>query len=246
MRLGKAGVNVAGIPQWSPDGSRLIVNGSPDRALYVVSADGSILRRLPQAIGISSKAVWSPDSTKIAAGEGSQIVDVDSGDVYAIGLKTEQVSWSGDGLRLVFTAMRGGQSEVFVVNADGTGLKRLTDDPAPDFGPAISPDGRTVAFRRSLEQDRIDLVLVNVETLEERVLFDRGVTGGSVEDRPVWSPDGSRLALFARAADGPGIYIINADGSGLYQLVATTTDILELRWLSDQRLHFVAAIMGLG
>ncbi len=55
-------------------------------------------------------------------------------------------SWSPDGKQLVFTGYVGGFSDLFIVNADGSGLKRLTNDRYADLHPAWSPDGKSIAF----------------------------------------------------------------------------------------------------
>ena len=55
-------------------------------------------------------------------------------------------SWSPDGKQLVFTGYDGGFSDLFIVNADGSGLKRLTNDQYADLHPAWSPDGKSIAF----------------------------------------------------------------------------------------------------
>ncbi|NIV59296.1 MAG: hypothetical protein GWN48_28980, partial [Actinobacteria bacterium] len=54
--------------------------------------------------------------------------------------------WSPDGTRIAFTSFRDGDGEIYVMNADGTGLTRLTNDPATDQDPVWSPDGSQIAF----------------------------------------------------------------------------------------------------
>jgi Tol biopolymer transport system component len=53
--------------------------------------------------------------------------------------------------RIAFSAGAHPHEDVYVVNADGSGLRRLTDDPGPDFDPSWSPDGRWIAYRHEGE-----------------------------------------------------------------------------------------------
>jgi len=56
-------------------------------------------------------------------------------------------AWSPDGKKIVFMSDRDGDIEIYVVNADGTHLKRLTHAPGRDAHPAFSRDGRKIAFQ---------------------------------------------------------------------------------------------------
>ena len=55
-------------------------------------------------------------------------------------------AWSPDGRKIAFTSERDGNSEVYVMNANGSGQRNLTRDPAYDADPTWSPDGRKIAF----------------------------------------------------------------------------------------------------
>jgi hypothetical protein len=55
-------------------------------------------------------------------------------------------AWSPDGTQLVFSGLDGGISDLYLINADGSGLKRLTNDREADLHPTWSPDGKSIAF----------------------------------------------------------------------------------------------------
>ncbi len=74
-------------------------------------------------------------------------MDGDGTNVVRVTARTGfQPAWSPDGSRIVFGSGVGRKAEIFVVNADGTNLARLTDNRVEDLLPAWSPDGGTVAF----------------------------------------------------------------------------------------------------
>jgi TolB protein len=144
-------------PAWSPDGSRLALVSAPvtfdefgdfdglgPPSIYVVDADGADPRVLVPATDSAVAPAWSPD--------GSSIVYSSYGDLYIIpatgGAPRQLTSgrgfdddpaWSVDGKRVAFASNRDGNWEVYVVDAEGTNLTRLTNDPAQDTRPAWRP-----------------------------------------------------------------------------------------------------------
>jgi TolB protein len=100
-----------------------------------------------------------------------------------------------------------GRSNVYVVEADGTGLRQLTHV-GINFDPSLSPDGKHVAFRGNRNGNE-DVYVVNVDgTGERRLTHDRGA-----DYSPAWSPDGTKIAFASTRAGLPRIYVMNADGS---------------------------------
>jgi Tol biopolymer transport system component len=139
--------------------------------------------------------------------------------------------------RLVFYSLRDGRYELYSMNVDGSDVLRLTNTPAEEreVYPAVSPDGRRIAFikRIGLEDSYTEhLFVMNADGTDpvELPLLDGGFIGA-----PVWSPDGDQIAFHASIDDnGYEIWAINADGSGLRNLT-NTADIGEFRpsWSPD-------------
>jgi Tol biopolymer transport system component/lysophospholipase L1-like esterase len=144
-------------------------------------------------------------------------------------------SWSPDGTKFAFESDRAGSLDIFVMNADGSGLTQLTSDPpeAPvvDWQPAWSPDGSQIAFIRDqdvwvMEADGSDPVnLTKTDTNEG---------GWAIAELEVaWSPDGTRLS-FIRVVQAHGdLFVMNADGTNEVLLSDAAFLFAGLDWSPD-------------
>ena len=152
-------------PTWSPDGRRIAflrATGSYRHHgyhLYVVNADGSGLRNLMQIAAVayfSSHLVWSPDGRTIYFGR--YLISTDGSGARKLPYIPLIAVWSPDGRQIAFVGNRAtglpgpgarskDDSEIYVMNADGSGTRRLTHNVGYDGEPAWSPDGRKIAFQ---------------------------------------------------------------------------------------------------
>ncbi|MER6366748.1 hypothetical protein [Kitasatospora sp. NPDC001527] len=147
-------------PAWSPDGKQIVFSyrtsatGQPanGRALHIVNADGTGLRRLtPWELRAGERANWSPDGSRIvfttypdgadnAPGGGIYTVHPDGTAVEALTPGPSDTtygiaSYSPDGTAIAFSqAPAGGTSELYTMRADGTGAARVTDTPGRGEG----------------------------------------------------------------------------------------------------------------
>ena len=141
-------------------------------------------------------------------------------------LIADDYAFSPDGGRVVFSA-QGPQGngevprELFVMNADGTGLGQLTNDGAYAGFPAWSPDGNTIVYASYRGNEYIPGCLgLSICATDLYVIDADGgtpspvATGDASETTPSWSPDGSRIA-FSEVSDGGAgtIVTMRADGS---------------------------------
>lgn len=175
-------------PAWAPQGDRLLFNGGP--------GDSSHLFSMPSSGGAIRQLTF------IAA-------DFDG-----------DVAMSGDSTHIAFDRSGGPKPPlpgIFLMNADGTHLVRLTTPPAHavsgNSSPDFSPDGTRIAFSRD---GAIYVIGIDGTGLRE-------LTPPSLDlARPRWSPDGSKLLISnpddAIPAVGRNVYVVNADGSGVHAL----------------------------
>ena len=132
--------------------------------------------------------------------------------------------------RIAFSSSRddSDHAEIYVMNADGSGVTRLTNSPADDNYPAWSPDGRRIAFTSS-HDGNIGIYVVNADgtgltNLTNNPAFDFD---------PTWSPDGSHIAFTSNRDDNDEIYVVNADGTGLTNLTNNPAFDNEPAWSPD-------------
>lgn len=168
-------------PSWAPDG-----------AWFVAESDAQgfsdLVRMTPQPDGAA-------DATRLqTAPEGSF-----------------EPSVSPDGTQVAFVSSRDGDPEIYVMKADGTGVRRLTFFHREDWAPQWSPDGRFIAFLSSRE-GRARVFVMRPDGSGTRAVSGTVDTG---EERDVaWSPDGSALAFVGRQPGGQTrIWKVAMDGS---------------------------------
>ena len=137
-------------PVWSRDGSQIAFATFLDgpSTLSIMNADGT--GRFPIAIANASSPDFSPSGSTIVfqidfasiwtfnRTTGTQLRLSNSGDAHP--------RYSPDGSKIVFQSSRDGQYEIYVMNSDGSGQTRFTNNPASDTAPVWSPDGTKILF----------------------------------------------------------------------------------------------------
>jgi Tol biopolymer transport system component len=179
-----------------------------------------------------SQSAFSPDGQQLAftaqrrGKDVLYILDVRSRKVTKhFNLALESVTsptWSPDGTKLAFSGGAGGITDLFVVNVDGTGFRRLTDDKFGDFQPQWSPDGRTIAFATDRDSASFSLLrfkpwriaLLDLESGSVSVL--PGQAGLNLN--PQWAPDGRTIAYVSDRTGTPNVFLYDLDVHAHYQL----------------------------
>lgn len=183
---------------------------------------GSALQQ--SGVGFYQDVSWAPDGSALTLSVMEQAdtpegfryrvhrLTVDSPDIAALtaGPMDLWTAWAPDGNRIAFASRSGATSDIYVMQADGSGRTRLTDDPADDTQPDWSPDGTRIAFVSSREGTEQVYVMNADGSGQTRI-------GVAVRDaqNPVWSPDGERIAYYETDSTGDDeVYVMNSDGSG--------------------------------
>jgi Tol biopolymer transport system component len=192
---------------WSPNGRRIAFASNrahPEQAceglsprcdydIYVMSADGSNVKRLTNSLGSDREPAWSPDG------------------------------------RIVFSSTRDdagtvtefANSELYVMNADGTGQTRITNNPGTDHQAVWSPDGASIVFRRAACEFNCAPGIFKIAP--DGSGLTQLTSGASGDRMPNWAPDGSKI-VFAREVGSSHFFTMNPDGSNQTIIFGDHTD----------------------
>ena len=125
-------------------------------------------------------------------------------------------AWSPDGSQIVFCAEGRRPAALFVIDADGSDLTKITRGRHFDCHPSWSPDGTSIAFATILGR-HFAIATMNTDGSGRTILVGRGFN-----DEPDWSPDGSRIVFFRfKGGDRSDIFSIASDGTGRRRLTET-------------------------
>ena len=218
-------------PSWAPDGSRIAFASDSEGVfnLYTIDANGRNRTRMTNSTGDDVQPDWSPDGRKIAfasdqASAVHQIywMDVKTGHQQKLtqsDFDTNFPRWSPDGAQVAYVSEvvvatpRAGGRQIWQANTDGTGLKSLITDGKFNDHPAVSPDGKQIAFT----SDRDDTW--NIFTFDRITLQTRHLTRDlSFDSEPSWSPDGKHLVFVSKRAGNSDIFKMKADSGGIVNL----------------------------
>lgn len=205
-------------PAWSPDGRiayRRVFDAQPlFHSLWIASPDGSSERQL------------GPSAPN---------------DLYS---SIDEPEWSPDGRLITFIGRPtngpriGGLSAIWTINTEDASVRQLSDGTGTDSSPSFSPDGRRIAFTRSvrgpagaaralltMDLDGTDIAPVALGTPPQ----GRALPGTSDSLRASWSPDGQQIAFAYRDA----VYTVRSDGTSLEYRGRTGSPFSQLEWSSE-------------
>jgi len=212
-----------------------------DLEVYVMNPDGTGIAQITDNEIDDDTPSWSPYGTALvtaserAGGDDRlhlYLVEPSVGERTRLGNEAQHItspSWSPDSSRIAFSACCDFGTQVYVINADGTGEVRLTDEASDGvsgaYDPAWSPDGTNLA---------LTIIRYDPQTQEEReaiyVMNDDGnglirlTDPSDINFGPAWSPDGTKIVFTSRRDGNSEIYVMNADGSGQANLTGSVAE----------------------
>jgi DNA-binding beta-propeller fold protein YncE len=127
--------------------------------------------------------------------------------LLADGALNVQATWSPDGTRLAFAGMQGGNVDIYVMDADGQNLTRLTEAIEADQEPVWSPDGGTIAFT-ALRAGTSHIWAMNADGTGARAL----TAGLGLNSSPAFSPDGRRIAFISTRDGNADLFEMGNEG----------------------------------
>lgn len=236
-------------PWWSPDGERIAFVSLRDGSvnIHIMNAQGDDVQQLTDSPAVDGGLRWSPDGSKVAFYGFEQqargfmwVADADLGERQAVlegihpaGPEVDCAGgfpggWFPDGERLVFRGSNGATRALQICSAkiDGSDIQVIFSEPdTQNSQPAISPDGKKVAFTSNRDGD-FNIYTVDVDGDN---LF-RVADDDAKDSDPVWSPDGGWIA-FSSTRDGDAeIYIVRPNGEDLRQLTDNPADETQPAW----------------
>ena len=140
---------------------------------------------------------------------------------------TESVSMDNVN-KIAFASNRDENYEIYVMNADGSGLKRLTNNADDGLFPSWSPDGSKMTFELRTDKNP-EIYVMNANGSERKNLTN----DPSRDHVPSWSPDGKKIAFYSLKDGNYEIYVMNPDGSKKKRLTKNRSHDMGPSWSPD-------------
>ena len=132
---------------------------------------------------------------------------------------------------ITFASNRDGNTEIYVMDADGSNPRRITNNSATDQGASISPDGSRIVFKSNRYGGKNEIYTMTADGSN----VTRLTTNAADVWNPAWSPDGRRIAFESNRDGNSEIYVMDADGSNQTRLTDNSARDNSATWSPDGR-----------
>ena len=195
--------------------------------IYETDFSGNNIRNLTKTLGYDAEASWSPDGKLIAFASNRR--------AYVDKLTDDEAA--------LFKANPSSMIDIYIMDADGSNVKRLTDTNTYDGGPFFSPDGKRIVWRRFTESGReAEIFTMNIDGTDQKQITRLNAMSWA----PFYHPSGKYI-IFATNLHGHRnfeLYIVDVDGEkapvratdkeGFDGLPVFTPDGNHITWTSDR------------
>ncbi len=210
--------------------------------IVFVRADPSIslaaqrgITQVDSTSGSVSGSIAAPEMNTMASNASMkneiELMNADGSSVTPLHVFGSDPMLSPDGTRIVYCSERESiYSQIYVMNNDGSGAKRLTNSNNGDAcGPAWSPNGKRIAyyaFAQTQPSRNPEIWLMDADGTNPKKLTEHGMD-------PTWSPDGRQIAFSSRRDGLFQIYAMNSDGSNVRRLTKNKSEDSNPAWAPD-------------
>jgi tol-pal system beta propeller repeat protein TolB len=219
--------------RWSPRSDRIAFaeHRATSTGIYMVTIAGATVALLTTIPG-DEVGDWSQDGDKVAFAvregpdQGIYWRNPDGVNEFQV-TKNPDYSpvWSPDSSRLAFLSDRDGNPEVYVMDADMSNLKRLTETDAPEYDISWSPNGQTILFVSERDGNAEIYVTARDGTSQERLTFNT-----TDDNQPVWSPTGEQIAFVSYLDGDADIFVMSSDGKNQKRITNNDAQDTDPNW----------------
>lgn len=218
-------------------------NRTGNREVWLMDYDGFNQQAVTVTKSLNLSPDLSPDGKRVVytsfrtaeggTGQTIAIYDIYGGKKFTLfskGTLNSAPSWSPDGSKVSFTSNVNGNAELYVINADGSGLKQITFNRSIDTSPSWNPQTGQIAFTSDRSGNPMIYIMNDDGTNEQRLTFV-----GEYNESATWSPDGSKLAYVSRSGIQFDIYVVDMKTNVVTRLTQNEASNENPCWSPDSR-----------
>jgi Tol biopolymer transport system component len=210
----------------------MTTRGDTDGELATMFADGTSFRLLATPSTGNDSPEWSPSRNQVAylgidGGGQVFVIDRDGANEHGVsGGQGQQPAWAPNASSLLFGTVRDGNGEIYLVNADGTGLTNLTESTAEDSSGQWRPDGMKIAFQTNRNAEGNEIYVMDPDGANPTRVTSMSENSGY----PRWSPNGTRISF--RYGENAQLWVMTSDGDNA-EMVAPGPATGGVAWSPD-------------